>query len=114
MRWYLQAFRKYVVFKGRAERREFWYFLLFQIFAVMLISFLERQFAIANPEIYMGRVTVFYLLITFVPALAVTVRRLHDSGFSGWWVLLGFIPAIGVIIILVLAALPGAASRRYG
>lgn len=114
MKWYGQVLRKYAVFKGRAGRKEFWYFLLFQMLAVMLISFLERRFAIASPEIHMGWISGFYLLITFLPMLAVTVRRLHDCSFSGWWVFLGLIPAVGMMIILVLAILPSAVGSRYG
>lgn len=113
MRWYLKVLRKYAVFRGRAPRREFWFFMFFQLLAVVLISFLERQFAIANPEIYMGKVTGFYLLATLLPTLAVTVRRLHDCSLSGWWVLLGLVPFIGGIILCVLAAMPGSRSGRH-
>ena len=54
MNGYLQAWRRYATFRGRATRREFWGFLLLHVLAILLISFLERQFAIANPEIGMG------------------------------------------------------------
>lgn len=92
MNGYLQAWRRYATFRGRATRREFWGFLLLHVLAILLISFLERQFAIANPEIGMGNLTGLYLLASFLPALAVTVRRLHDSGLRGWWVLFCVVP----------------------
>lgn len=104
MNGYLQAWRRYATFRGRATRREFWGFLLLHVLAILLISFLERQFAIANPEIGMGNLTGLYLLASFLPALAVTVRRLHDSGLRGWWVLFGVVPLLGWLIVLALAA----------
>ncbi|MBD2802935.1 DUF805 domain-containing protein [Xenorhabdus sp. M] len=104
MKSYVQALRYYVTFKGRATRYEFWGFLLFHLLVILLISFLEREFAIANPEIYMGKFTGLYLLVTFLPVLAVTVRRLHDSGLSGGWVLFGVVPLLGWLIVLALAA----------
>lgn len=104
MNGYLLAWRHYATFKGKATRREFWGFLLIHVLVILLISFLERHFAIANPEIYMGKLTGLYLLASFLPALAVTVRRLHDSGLSGWWVLLGLVPLVGWLIVLALAA----------
>ncbi|OTA20286.1 membrane protein [Xenorhabdus beddingii] len=107
MYWYLNVLKNYTCFRGRARRKEFWYFVLFQILAVLIISFLERLFAVANPEVYMGWFSAIYLLLTFLPALAVTARRLHDINYSGWWLLLHLIPFVGNVILLALAALKG-------
>ncbi len=115
MNSYLLALKNYAVFEGRSRRRDYWCFLLFQVLAVLVISFVERQLAIANPEILAGWVTGLYLLLTFVPALALTVRRLHDSGLAGWWLLLHFVPVVGPLVILAFTLLrsePG--SNRYG
>ncbi|CAM3862401.1 DUF805 domain-containing protein [Xenorhabdus thuongxuanensis] len=112
MHWYLNALKNYTCFRGRAQRKEFWYFFLFQIVAVLIISFLERLFAVANPEIYMGWFSAIYLLITFLPMLAVNARRLHDINYRAWWLLLHLIPFIGTIILLILASLKGRSDNN--
>ena len=115
MNGYLQAFRQYAVFRGRADRAAYWWFALFHLLVILAISFLERQFAIANPEIYFGKITGLYLLLSFLPVQALSVRRLHDLGRSGWWVLLKLIPLLGWLLVQVLALLPGhATANRYG
>ncbi|MEQ1974402.1 DUF805 domain-containing protein [Xenorhabdus sp. SGI240] len=114
MHWYLNVLKNYACFKGRAPRKEFWYFVLFQILAVLIISFLERLFAVANPEIYMGWFSAIYLLITFLPALAVNARRLHDINCSAWWLLLHLVPFVGTVLLLISAALKGQGdSNKY-
>lgn len=87
-------------------------FFLFQILAVFIISFLENYFAVANPEIYMGWFSAIYLLLTFLPTLAVNARRLHDINCSAWWLLLHLIPFIGTIILLILAGLKGSSGNN--
>lgn len=115
MNWYLQAFRKYAVFKGRARRQEYWSFMLLHVIVIAVISFLERYFAIANPEIHFGKITALYLLVSFVPMQALTVRRLHDSNHSGWWIWLKLLPLLGWLLVQILALLPGTSgSNRHG
>lgn len=115
MNGYLQALRKYAVFQGRAGRRAYWFFVLFQILAVLLISFIERQLAIANPEILFGWFTAAYLAATLPPALAATARRLHDSGRSAKWLLLCLVPLIGLLALLALTLWHGTAgANRHG
>lgn len=78
------AFQNYVNFSGRARRSEFWWFQLANaLFAPLLI------------------INILWYLASFLPSLALCVRRLHDTGRSGWWLLLGFIPLVGNIILLV-------------
>ncbi|WP_127956971.1 DUF805 domain-containing protein [Serratia microhaemolytica] len=115
MNWYLAVLKKYACFSGRARHKEYWYFVLFQLIAILLISFLERTFAVANPEVYAGWYTAFYILLTLIPFLAVQVRRLHDANFSGWWALIHLIPFIGQLVMLIFALLPGTVGEnRYG
>ena len=104
MQGYLQAWRRYAAFSGRTTRREFWGFLLVHILIILVFSFLERHFAVANPEICFGWYTALYLMVMLIPGLAITVRRLHDSGLRGWWVLLLIVPLVGWLIVLLLAA----------
>lgn len=104
MQGYLQAWRLYATFSGRSTRSEFWGFLLVHLVIMLLISFLERHFAVANPEICFGWYTALYMLVMLIPGLAITVRRLHDSGLRVWWALLLIIPLVGWLIVLLLAA----------
>jgi uncharacterized membrane protein YhaH (DUF805 family) len=115
MHWYLEVLKKYAQFDGRARRKEYWFFALFNCligFVIMLIAslvigatgvraddpaaagFLASYFA------GMGIVGL-YSLAVLIPGLAVTVRRLHDTNRSGWWILISFVPVVGGIILLI-------------
>ena len=104
MNWYLKVLKEhYADFKGRVRRKEYWMFTLFQfifaITAIILDSILGLSFA---PQITNGSIYLLFGLITFLPSLSITVRRLHDVGKSGWWYLIPLIPLIGSIWLLVL------------
>ena len=90
------CFSKYVDFSGRARRSEFWFFMLFNV-AVQIVASLIDGIILGGMGI-LGLVASLGLL---VPALAVSVRRLHDSGRSGWWILIGLIPLVGIILLIV-------------
>ncbi len=105
MNWYLEALKKYVVFSGRARRKEFWYFILFSTIINMVLAFFNSS----------GTLSAFYSLAVFLPSIAVFVRRLHDTDRSGWWILIGLIPVIGAIVLLVFSVLNGTPdANRYG
>lgn len=108
MHWYLKALKNYVNFKDRARRKEFWMFYLIDLLIFVGLSVIE--FAADLPAI----LSVLYSLATFLPLLAVTVRRLHDIGKTGWWVFIGFIPIIGPIVLLVFNCLDSVADNQYG
>ncbi|AXI29799.1 MULTISPECIES: DUF805 domain-containing protein [Priestia] len=99
MHWYIKALKNYATFRGRATRTEYWMFTLFSyIFALVPFIF-----------IFIDSLTVFapiliwlYAAAMILPSLAVTVRRLHDTGRSGWWYLINFVPVIGGIWLLIL------------
>jgi uncharacterized membrane protein YhaH (DUF805 family) len=87
MKWYLMAFRKYAVFSGRSRRKEFWNFLLFHILCSILARFLDEIAGTNFPSqgtMGGGKVLLIYNLIVLIPAIALTVRRFHDIGKSGW------------------------------
>jgi uncharacterized membrane protein YhaH (DUF805 family) len=92
---YVEVFKKYAVFDGRATRTEFWTFTLGNMVVGVALAILGG--------ISDGFVVLSYLfsLATFLPSLAVGVRRLHDTGRSGWWWLIGLIPLVGAIVLLV-------------
>ena len=100
MNWYLEVLRKYAVFDGRARRTEFWLFFLFNCIIALVLSIIEAIVGIAP----IGGASILgslYMLVVFIPYLAVGVRRLHDTGRSGWWMLIYIVPLIGAIVLLV-------------
>jgi uncharacterized membrane protein YhaH (DUF805 family) len=91
------VFANYFNFKSRASRSEYWYYALFLLIAGLATLLID--FAILGP-VDIGPVNVIFTLATMIPSLAVSVRRLHDIGRSGWFVLLGIIPLIGIILLI--------------
>jgi uncharacterized membrane protein YhaH (DUF805 family) len=103
MSWYWLAMRKYCDFTGRARRKEYWYFTLYYSLGLVLFVVLDVLFGTFNSQISLGWLTVLYLLASLLPMLGVSVRRLHDIGRSGWWVLLNFLPGFGSAVLSVIA-----------
>ena len=101
MSWYLQVLKKYAVFSGRARRKEYWYFSLFNMLIGIALALVDVSF---NQEVGGGLLYAIYSLAVLIPGLAVCVRRLHDTGRSGWWLLIGFVPLIGIIVLIVFTA----------
>lgn len=115
MKWYLKVIKQYADFGGRARRKELWYFVLFNfIFAIVavIIDTVAGWEVAANNY---GPCYGAYMGVMLLPALAVGVRRLHDLGKSGWWLLIGLIPIVGGIWLLVLYCTDGQSEQnRYG
>ncbi len=108
---------KYLLFNGRAARKEFWAVMLFSVlisFALQLLYTLG--FAISdNLGLLLALPFVIFALGMVIPQLAVSVRRLHDTDKSGWWLLLGLIPIFGIIALIVLFSLASSAGdNRFG
>jgi uncharacterized membrane protein YhaH (DUF805 family) len=101
MEWYLKVLKNYVGFSGRARRTEYWMFTLFNCLAIVAAIILDNVFGLAWKSGDGGPIYLLYVLAVLLPSLAVGVRRLHDIGKSGWWLLLAFIPLIGAIILLI-------------
>jgi uncharacterized membrane protein YhaH (DUF805 family) len=101
MNWFIGALKKYATFSGRAQRAEYWYFILFYFLIYLGLAMLDGLTGTFNAETGVGVLTAIFSLATFLPYLAVGVRRLHDIGRSGWWLLIGIIPLIGVIVLIV-------------
>ena len=89
MEWYLKVLKNYTKFDGRARRKEYWMFTLFNFIISLVLT------------LFIAELLFLYNLAVLIPGLAVAVRRLHDTGRSGWWVLISLIPLIGFIILLV-------------
>ncbi|MAC81878.1 MAG: DUF805 domain-containing protein [Rhodobacteraceae bacterium] len=118
---------KYVTFAGRAPRSEFWWFVLSVGGVLMLAATIDTALfgqtvsVTTDSSWAWSRKTDFaplsgiVWLLTVLPSLAVTVRRLHDTDRRGWWILIGLIPLIGVIVLIVWYATKGTAgANRFG
>lgn len=111
MNWYLEPLKKYATFTGRSRRKEYWMFMLFNFLISFALGLVDG--ILFSSEI--GILSTIYSLFILVPSIALTVRRLHDIGKSGWWCLIGLIPVIGAIVLLVFACFdsqPG--DNEYG
>jgi uncharacterized membrane protein YhaH (DUF805 family) len=120
-----RVFQKYATFDGRASRGEYWWwvlvagvigFVLYILTAIAIaIPASNGQSSIGPVGVILIIVTVVFALAVIVPNIAVTVRRLHDAGYSGWFYLLVLIPSVGGIIVLVLCAMPTSPQApKYG
>ena len=82
LNWYLEPWRKYAVFTGRARRKEFWYFLLFNLIVVFVLGLTEGLLGIAAED---SVFLTIYQLAALISAVAVGARRMYDTNHSGWW-----------------------------
>lgn len=120
------VFAGYFRFSGRAPRSEFWWFFLFEMIAISVLVFVDVRMAMGvyaatgseaavmaiSPFDFM---VVYYFVLSFVPRMAVTVRRLHDVGLSGWFYLLYFVPVVGGLVVFFLTLLPSeGVDNTYG
>ncbi|MDG3088035.1 DUF805 domain-containing protein [Vibrio hannami] len=108
MNYYIYVLKNFAVFEGRARRKEYWMFFIFNL----LFSFAFQAIDRTMGTVYLG---LIYSLIVLVPSISVSVRRLHDTDRSGWWVLISLIPIVGFLILLFFMALDGQPGHnRYG
>ena len=98
--YFKKCFRQYATFKGRARRAEYWYFVLYGWLISLAATAVDMLTFGVNEE-GMGLLGAIYSLVVFIPSLAVGVRRMHDTGRSGWVLLLGLIPVIGWVLVIV-------------
>ena len=114
MNWYLYVLKKYAVFEGRARRREYWMFVLFNIIFSIAASILDE---ILGLDFRSGRglIESVYSLAVLIPSIAVMVRRLHDVGRSGWFFFINLIPILGWIWFLIVMCTDGTPGlNKYG
>ena len=115
MDWYLDVLKnKYATFSGRARRKEYWMFLLINLVVSVALALIDSLIGSVS-ESGMGLLSSVYSIGVLIPSLAHSVRRRHDIGRTGWWVLISIIPVIGAVVLLVFMLLdsePG--SNRYG
>jgi len=104
MNWYIDVLKKYAVFEGRARRKEYWFFVLFSLLISIGLSLIDGATGTISAESGIGLLGGLYALAVLVPSLAVAVRRLHDTDRTGWWLLIGLIPLIGIIVLIFFLA----------
>ena len=115
MNWYLEVLKKYAVFSGRARRKEYWFFVLFNIIIGLALTFIDFSTGLYDVESEIGLLSSLYSLTVLVPGIAVTIRRLHDTSRTGWWFLIAFVPIIGVIVLLVFMVFDSTlGDNQYG
>lgn len=108
--WFKKGLRNYANFSGRARRKEYWYFLLMQIILIIIAMVLDTI-------IFDSDIGLFYLVVAlglFLPGVAVTIRRLHDTNHSGWWFLISLVPLIGIVLIVFLVRETKFETNRWG
>lgn len=137
MHWYFDVLKKYACFSGRARRMEFWMFTLISTLIMIVLNIIDNVIGlemtaytidavsinsingegVENKEIPLtfGVLSSLYWLFVLIPSIAVTARRLHDIGRSGWWQLLNLICCVGWIVMLVFNVTPGTVGdNKFG
>ena len=115
MNWYLEVLKKYAMFDGRAALKEYWIFNLFSFIIIIVLSVIDLVTGTFNVNVGLGLLGGIYTLAVLLPGVAVSVRRLHDTDRSGWWILINGIPLIGVIVFIVFTAQAGTpGDNQYG
>ena len=110
----------YSKFKGRSRRSEYWWIQLFLVLTNLVVAAIDLALMNGDVDRFIangggGIVGLIWILVTIVPALAVLVRRLHDTGKTGWWAVIGFVPLIGGIVLLVFTVLDSdAGENKFG
>lgn len=114
MSWFIEAIKKYAVFRGRSRRKEYWYFVLFVVIISVVLSLIDVAIGTSTAG-GGGLLSTLFSLAILIPSIAALVRRLHDTDRSGWWFFLSFVPIIGAIVLIVFAAQDSSAgTNRFG
>jgi uncharacterized membrane protein YhaH (DUF805 family) len=107
--WKLVVLERYAQFDGRATRAEFWWYTLANIIISVVLNVLGRA------TVLFAIIGALYALAVLIPGIAVGMRRLHDTGRSGWWLLIGLVPCVGFIVLIVFFATEGdRGPNQYG
>jgi uncharacterized membrane protein YhaH (DUF805 family) len=99
MKWYFETLRKYAVFAGRARRREYWMFELWHALILVALIVIDVKVSASGHD-QRAVLTGLYILVTALPVFAGSVRRLHDTNHSGWWIFINMVPLVGQFVLL--------------
>jgi len=117
MNYFLDVMKnKYAQFEGRASRSEYWYFVLFYIIFAVVVGLLDGVMAglTGGNTGGIGILSLIYILGTLVPSIAVGIRRLHDTGRSGWWYLIALIPIASLVLLAFFVMDSQESENKYG
>lgn len=115
MKWFVKCFEKFADFDGRACRSEFWFFYLFTWLAFMVLAFADLFIGTWSEALGLGILSTIYAVVAILPTIAVAIRRVHDGGYCGWWILIGLIPGIGIFLLIYLLVQPSEpTANQYG
>jgi uncharacterized membrane protein YhaH (DUF805 family) len=115
MKWFLKVVKdNYANFKGRAQRKEFWMFNLFAFVFGILLVIIDGITGSLDPISGFGLFSGVFVLALIIPTIAVGIRRLHDTGRSGWWYLLSIIPLLGLIVLVFWCFDSDSEENKYG
>jgi uncharacterized membrane protein YhaH (DUF805 family) len=106
--------QKYVDFSGRARRSEYWFFVLFYVIVRFVANIIDAIIGTRGFAVNQGLLGTLVALALLLPGLGVGVRRLHDTGRSGWWLLIGLIPLVGAIVLIVFFVQDSQPDNQYG
>ena len=104
---YINVFKKCTQFTGRASRSEYWLFFLMNIVVSIIAGVIDGITGIP----ILG---LLYMLAALLPGLAVTIRRLHDTDRSGWWLLIGLIPLVGLVLLVFMIMEGTKGPNKFG
>jgi uncharacterized membrane protein YhaH (DUF805 family) len=113
--WFVDGLKHYATFSGRACRRAYWHFFGMVLLVSIILSVFDTLIGKFDPSTGVGLFSGLFTLATLVPSLAVGARRLHDTNRSGWWLLIGLVPLVGIIVLIVFLVTAGdAGDNRFG
>jgi uncharacterized membrane protein YhaH (DUF805 family) len=116
MKWFLQALTNTFNFSGRARRREYWSFHLFVVLILITLTVVDFSAGLTfgDGPVKKGMLSTLAGFVFMIPSFAVTVRRLHDTGRSGAWFFLCWVPLIGVLFLLGISLQDSEGDNQYG
>lgn len=113
MNYYTDVLKKYTVFSGRARRKEYWMFALWNAI-ITLALYAISGVTKGSVGVIFSLIALLYALAVLLPSLGVFVRRMHDTGRTGWWFFIGLIPVVGAIVLLVFLVQDSKPDNQYG
>lgn len=107
MEYFKDALSKYAEFSGRATRKQYWMYVLFYLIFYVVLSIIDSLL----DTIFLS---ALYSLGLLIPSISIAARRLHDTGRTGWWQLIGIIPLIGLIVMIIFLVQESQGDNEYG
>lgn len=115
MNWFIHCVKNYASFSGRAGRSEYWHFVLMYVLIMVFLTIIDAIIGRLDTQTGVGLLSSIFGFTMLLPGLGVGIRRLHDIGRAGWWLLISVVPVVGSIVLLIFAVTKGdVAANQYG